>query len=103
MISCAPSVGFYYVTVSGAFVGTGENVGGSLLLQFAAPPAMIAATPAAAAPATSDLDAASALLGLIGTSAACPPQTATASAPAEAAPAVHTTALQKSRPTTPPR
>lgn len=36
------SVGYYYVTVSGYF-SRGDNVGGSLLLQFAQPPAEISA------------------------------------------------------------
>ena len=67
-----------------------------------APPAKVSATPAAAAPATSDMDAASALLGLIGTPAAPQPPTVAAGAPAATAPAVQATALQKSRPTTPP-
>ena len=37
------NVGFYYVTISGAFVGSGEDVSGGLVLQFAQPPAEIAA------------------------------------------------------------
>jgi len=33
--------GFYYVTFSGAFIGSGENVGGLIDLEFAFPPATI--------------------------------------------------------------